>query len=149
MDWAFQYVIKAGGQEQTKDYPYVAKDQPCAFDATKTVAKIQSYVDVKKGDCEGLLDALAQQPVSVGIAANAIQFYNSGVFSITTCGTSINHGVLAVGYGHDASVNKDFYLVRNSWGSTWGEKGYIRFDRSVQPKTGMCAICNVASYPVV
>lgn len=76
-------------------------------------------------------------------------FYNSGVFSVTTCGTAINHGVTAVGYGTDSSVGKDFYLVRNSWGAGWGEEGYIRFDRSVQPTTGMCAICSVASYPVV
>ncbi len=149
MDWAFQYIINVGGQEATADYPYTAMDGQCAFDASKIKATIKGYSDIPANNCEALLDAIAQQPVSVAIAANAIMFYDSGVFSSTTCGTSINHGVTAVGYGTDASVKKDYYLVRNSWGSGWGEQGYIRFDRQVQTSTGICAICSVASYPTV
>ena len=119
MDWAFQYIINAGGQELTKDYPYTAMDGSCAFDAGKVAVSFKNYKDVPANKCDSLLDSIAQQPVSVAIAANAIMFYDSGVFSTTTCGTQINHGVLAVGYGNDASAKKDYYLVRNSWGASW------------------------------
>ena len=149
MDWAFQSIINNGGQELTSAYPYTAQDGNCAFNKAKVAATISKFGDVPANNCDNLLDSIAQQPVSVAIAANAIMFYNNGVFSVTTCGTQINHGVTAVGYGTDSTVNKDFYLVRNSWGPTWGEQGYIRFDRSVQTSTGICAICSVASYPIV
>lgn len=151
MDWAFQYIINAGGQQLTETYPYTAKDGTCLTDATKAKAYVASFTDVPAGKCDLLLDAIAQQPVSVGIAANAIMFYDSGVFVSTTCGNNINHGVTAVGYGTDADskTEKDFYLVRNSWGSGWGEKGYIRMSRTDQQPDGICAICTKASYPNV
>ena len=81
------------------------------------------------------------------IAANAIQFYKSGVFSTKLCGTGLNHGVAVVGYGHDATVGKDYWIVRNSWGTSYGESGYIRMDRDIQHRTGICGICMAASYP--
>ena len=147
MDWAFQYIINAGGQEKASDYPYTARDGACKFDKSKVSASVKAFKDVPKNDCKTLLSSLAQQPVSVAIAANAIMWYSSGVFASTTCGTSLNHGVTAVGFGTDAGLN--FYIVRNSWGASWGEAGYIRMSRDVQPDTGICGICMVASYPVV
>ena len=147
MDWAFQYLINVGGQELSSDYPYTARDGACKFDKSKAAARIRSFVDVPQNDCATLLKAITQQPVSVAIAANAIMFYSSGVFASTTCGTSLNHGVAAVGYGTDAGQN--FYLVRNSWGTSWGEAGYIRMSRDVQTSTGVCGICMVSSYPQV
>ena len=81
----------------------------------------------------------------MAIAANAIMFYNSGVFNNAACGVALNHGVTAVGYGTDNGQN--YYLVRNSWGAGWGEKGYIRMSRDVQTNTGICGICMEASYP--
>ena len=150
MDLAFQYMQDAGGIETEAKYPYTAKDQKCVADKAKFEAvKVTGWTDVKKNDCNDLQTALAKQPVSVAIAANAIQFYTKGVFSSKFCGTGLNHGVTAVGYGHDATLNKDFWIVRNSWGGVWGEAGYIRMDRQVQVGPGICGICMVASYPKV
>ena len=145
MDSAFKYLIQTGGQELTADYPYKAVDQACKYAAGKVVAKITKFADVPKNDCKTLLAFAQKGPTSVAIAANAIQSYRSGVFSVATCGTSLNHGVTLVGYGTDAGLSKDYYLVRNSWGAGWGEQGYIRMDRSIQPSTGICGICQMAS----
>ena len=150
MDQAFQYVQKVGGLETETSYPYKAVDGTCVADQSKfTPPQIASWTDVTKNKCADLLTAIAQQPVSVAIAANAIQFYTKGVFSNKFCGTGLNHGVTAIGYGHDTTSNKDYWLVRNSWGSTWGENGYIQMDRAIQPTTGICGICMAASYPNV
>ena len=144
MDYAFQYIKNVGGQAQTSDYPYTAQDGTCKFAQTMAKAKIGGFSDIGKNDCKGLLSAITQQPTSVAIAANAIMFYSSGVFSNTACGTSLNHGVTAVGYGTESSQN--FYIVRNSWGAGWGESGYIRMSRDIQTDTGICGICMVSSY---
>jgi len=148
MDQAFQYLVKAGGQDTTHDYPYTAKDGKCKASTLKPAAKISGFKDVPKNNCNTLLDFAAAGPTSVAIAANAIMNYNKGVFSNTSCGTGLNHGVTLVGYGRDTTVNKDFYLVRNSWGKGWGENGYIRMDRSIQASTGICGICMAASSAV-
>ena len=120
MDYAFQYIQDAGGIETEAKYPYQAADQKCVADKAKFEAvKVTGWTDVKKDDCDDLQTALAKQPVSVAIAANAIQFYTKGVFSSKFCGTGLNHGVTAVRYGHDATLKKDFWIVRNSWGGVW------------------------------
>ena len=87
--------------------------------------------------------AVAQQPVSVAIEADksAFQLYKSGVFGSSGCGQRLDHGVLAVGYGSDSG--KDFWKVKNSWGETWGEQGFIRMVRG----KNMCGIAMQASYP--
>lgn len=150
MDYAFQYIQKVGGIEVETDYPYKAVDQQCKADKGKfKSAKVEGWTDVPKNDCDALKTAIAKQPVSVAIAANAIQFYVKGVFSNRFCGTGLNHGVTAVGYGTDSALKKDFWIVRNSWGGSWGETGYIRMDREIQPKTGICGICMASSYPQV
>jgi hypothetical protein len=74
---------------------------------------------------------------------SAFQLYSSGVLDSTSCGTSLDHGVLAVGYGTDSSLSKDYYKVKNSWGTSWGESGYVRIVRG----SNMCGIASDASYP--
>ena len=94
--------------------------------------------------------ALSNQPVSVAIQADqrAFQLYSSGVLT-GDCGTGLDHGVLAVGYGTDP--NGDYYLVKNSWGESWGENGYIRLGRGSDYNNGdgQCGILLQASYPVL
>lgn len=68
-----------------------------------------------------------------------------GVFS-GECGTTLNHGVAVVGYGTDAGT--DYWIVKNSWGEQWGEKGYIRMKRGIVDRQGLCGIAMQASYPV-
>jgi C1A family cysteine protease len=97
-----------------------------------------------------MMGALALGPVSVAIEADErdFQLYKSGVFS-GKCGTNLDHGVLAVGYGTDLGM--DYYKVKNSWSTTWGDKGYIRLAKgsSYNGGKGQCGILLEASYPVV
>lgn len=95
-----------------------------------------------------LVSALNDGPVSVAIEADTYVFqsYKSGVITSSGCGTSLDHGVLAVGYG--SSSQGDYYLVKNSWGNKWGEKGYVRIGRSSKSGNGVCGIQMDASYPL-
>jgi len=148
MDNAFQYAHgKAVCTEES--YPYTATDGVChASRCTAGIPEggVVGYRDVTADDEEALMEAVAQQPVSVAIQAGQIQFYTGGVMD-GRCGTQLDHGVLAVGYG--VQGRKKFWLVRNSWGPSWGEGGYIKLARGVKSKHGQCGIQMMASYPVV
>ena len=150
MDNAFEYIEKNG--LTTEDaYPYTAKDGTCNIDSIESAVKICGHTDVKSSSEQALKEALALQPVSVAIQADqlAFRFYKSGVIAQKSCGTKLDHGVLAVGYGTDP-VDGDYWLVRNSWGETWGEDGYVRLARTDGTDSdGTCGIAMQASYPVV
>lgn len=144
MDSAFQYVQK-NGIETESDYPYTGSDDTCKAASGKTAFKINGFADVPANTTAQLRAAIAQQPVSVAIEADGFwfQFYFGGIFN-SSCGTDLDHGVLAVGYGTESGQN--FWIVKNSWGSSWGESGYIRIaDNGDGP--GLCGIQMSASYP--
>jgi C1A family cysteine protease len=147
MDDAFKYIIGNGGICSESAYPYTATDGTCQT-TCQLVSSISSYVDVTADDEDALAAAVAQQPVSVAIEANqnGFQFYTSGVFD-GTCGTRLDHGVLVVGYG-TASTGQDYWLVKNSWGTSWGESGYIQMIKSGGKTKGICGIAMEPSYPV-
>jgi len=97
---------------------------------------------------DALQSAVAQQPVSVSIEADTYYFqsYNSGILtSASKCGTSIDHAVLAVGYGQESGT--DYFLVKNSWGSSWGESGYVKI--AAVNGIGVCGIQSGPLYPTV
>jgi len=144
MDDAFKYII-ANGICLESDYPYTGVTGTCVT-GCKGAATISSFVDIPAGNETALLPAVTQQPVSIAIEADqsAFQLYGGGVFN-AACGTALDHGVLAVGYGTDATTNLDYWIVKNSWGNTWGESGYIRMVRG----SNECGLSNMASYPVV
>ncbi|KAJ6399782.1 hypothetical protein OIU77_020354 [Salix suchowensis] len=110
------------------------------------VVTISGYHDVPQNSEENLLKALANQPLSVAIDASGrdFQFYSGGVFD-GHCGTELDHGVAAVGYGSTKGL--DYIIVKNSWGSKWGEKGFIRMKRNTGKPAGLCGINKMASYP--
>ena len=146
MDFAFQYVEK-NGIETESDYPYTGSDDTCAASTSKTSWKINGFVDVPQNVSAQLKAAVALNPVSVAIEADGFwfQFYFGGVFN-SSCGTDLDHGVLAVGYGTDNGQN--YWIVKNSWGGSWGESGYIRIaDNGDGP--GLCGILMSASYPTL
>jgi C1A family cysteine protease len=159
MDNAFSWIEKNGGLCTESAYPYTSGNGAsgtCQTSCSKVAgSKITSYTDVATNSDSALMSAIAQQPVSVAIEADqaSFQLYKSGVFT-GTCGTNLDHGVLAVGYGTDSSSGLDFYKVKNSWGTGWGEGGYIRMVRGStinnKQKQGQCGVLSgPPSYPTL
>jgi len=153
MDNAFSWAKKNGGVCTEADYPYVSGTTKtagtCAQDSCTKNANVapKSYTDVQTNSDSAMMSALAQQPVSIAIEADqtAFQLYKSGVFT-APCGTNLDHGVLAVGYG--TQNGQDYYKVKNSWGSSWGQDGYILLARGVSQKEGQCGMLSgPPSYP--
>jgi len=152
MDYAFEYV-KANGLTTEANYPYVSGNgnvPPC--DASKVAQKaatITSFVDVQKESEDALENALNIGPVAIAIEADQSSFqqYSSGVLT-DYCGSSLDHGVLAVGYGHDTASNLDYWIVKNSWGPSWGLDGYVYLERHISSSAGQCGILMQPSYPV-
>mmetsp|Transcript_111395 Transcript_111395/g.325851 ORF Transcript_111395/g.325851 Transcript_111395/m.325851 type:complete len:357 (+) Transcript_111395:80-1150(+) len=131
MDSAFGYALGAG-LCTAASYPYQAREGTCRAPGSCFVAiplgSVIGYRDVSPNDERALMEAVAQQPVSVGIEAKgmAFRFYKTGVYA-RECGADPNHAVLLVGYGVQGST--PIWLVKNSWGTDWGESGYFRMAR--------------------
>jgi cathepsin L len=142
MEGADKYLI-ANGQCSLASYPYTATDDKCK--TCSPVAHFSSCSDVKPNDQVSLLGAVALGPVSVAIEADTryFQSYTGGILDATTCGTTLDHGVLITGYGTDNG--KKYWNVKNSWSSTWGEQGYVRILRS--DSTNDVGICGIAMDP--
>ncbi|KAJ3685713.1 hypothetical protein LUZ61_014877 [Rhynchospora tenuis] len=146
-DSAFEWVIKNGGIDTEEDYPYTAQNGTCNI--TKAgihAASITGYEDVPSGNETALMNAVANQPVTVSIEASGLpfQFYSSGIFR-GPCGLNLDHAVTAVGYG-GSGTNK-YWIVKNSWGTSWGEQGYIRMWKDSGLPFGLCGITVQSSYP--
>ena len=153
MDNAFSWTKTNGGLCTESGYPYTSgstgQKGTCYTTCTKNTAVTpKSFTDVARNSDSALMTALAQQPVSIAIQANqpAFQTYKSGVLT-GSCGTNLDHGVLAVGYG-TWSDGTDYYKVKNSWGTSWGMNGYILIQRGNPQRCGECGIlCGPPSYP--
>ncbi|KAI7845192.1 hypothetical protein COHA_001236 [Chlorella ohadii] len=151
MDFAFEFIIKNGGIDTEDDYPYTAEEGQCQENKLgRHVVTIDDYQDVPPNDEKALEKAVAHQPVSVAIEADqrAFQLYVGGVFD-AECGTALDHGVLAVGYGtvHNGTHELPYWLIKNSWGGEWGDKGYIKLVRNLGAE-GQCGIAMQASFPI-
>jgi len=175
----FQYAISTGITTEDS-YPYEGVTGTCDKDKIKPVATISGYVKLPANNYSALVNAVASQgPIAISVAAEPWQLYSGGVYN-GKCGSDIDHAVQLVGYGTQAAASRhllggggkgDYWLVRNSWGEGWGEKGYIRIQRfgdgkepcltdknpadgtgcSGGPKTqqvcGLCGIMSESSYP--
>lgn len=148
MDSAFKYIKANKGLDTERSYPYNGTDGTCHFKRSTVGATDTGFVDIKEGSEKQLKKAVATVgPVSVAIDASheSFQFYSGGVYDEPECDSeSLDHGVLVVGYGTQNGT--DYWLVKNSWGTTWGDEGYIRMSRN---KNNQCGIASSASYPLV
>ncbi|XP_050205390.1 zingipain-2-like [Mercurialis annua] len=148
MEKAFTFIKSNGGLTTENDYPYKGTDGTCEKSKTANhAATVSGYETVPINSETSLQAAVSKQPVSVAIDASGypFQLYSSGILS-GFCGVELNHGVTAVGYG--ASDGHKYWLVKNSWGTKWGESGYVRMKRGSTDKKGMCGIAADASYPI-
>jgi cathepsin L len=148
MTSAMDYVIDNRGVDTEASYPYTALDGKCSFKASNVAATLSSYVNVKQGSESDLQQKVYQGPTSIAIDAsqNSFQFYSSGVYSDRSCSsTQLDHGVLAVGWGTDATSGADYWIVKNSWGTGWGLKGYIWIARNAK---NMCGVATMATLPI-
>jgi cathepsin L len=143
MTSAFKYVAANKGIDTESSYPYTAKAGTCHYTAANSGGSITNYKTVASGSESGLVTAINSQPVSVAIDAshNSFQLYKSGIYYEAACSSSrLDHGVLAIGYGDD------YFLVKNSWGTSWGQAGYIQMARN---RNNNCGIATQAAYRTI
>jgi len=147
-DFAWDYMLRSGGIDTEESYPYVPEDGECQYNPANSALELDSYVMIKpREDEEALKEAVATiGPMSVSIFANIdFQYYKGGVMTSETCSTSfLNHAVLVVGYGNEDG--QDYWLVKNSWGVSFGEEGYIKMRRNYN---NMCGVATSPMYPVI
>jgi cathepsin L len=146
MNNAFKYIQANKGVDTESYYPYQGKVGTCHFTTANIGATITGYKNVAAGSESGLQTAVHDQPVSVAIDAshNSFQLYKSGIYYEPACSaTKLDHGVLAVGYGVD-TANNQYWVVKNSWGTSWGQAGYIWMAKN---RSNNCGIATQASFP--
>jgi C1A family cysteine protease len=151
----WSYITANGGLTSESCYPYTSGVTTKTGTCQKTCkpvsgTKVLSQVKVTPYSDSNMLNALYVNPVSVAIEADTkvFQLYKSGIFSDTGCGTTLDHAVVLVGWGSE--LDSDYYILRNSWGTSWGESGYMKLARgSEYGKSGMCGVLSMPYYPVV
>jgi C1A family cysteine protease len=128
-------------------YPYRAVQGACRFSSANTGKTTTGYVNVAGNNPTAMKSALAGRPLAVSIEADRAVFQNyaSGIFNSTQCGTNLDHAVIVVGWG--TSGTTEYWTVRNSWGTSWGERGYIRM--AITSGAGVCGVQVQPLYPSV
>lgn len=145
MDDCYNFINRQKGISKEADYPYVTAQRQCQIKPKINLGTITTnYVENSEA---ALMAAVATVgPISVAIDASrySFQLYSSGIYDDSTCTQNVDHAVLVVGYGSEN--NKDYWIVKNSWGTTWGEKGYVRMARNMK---NLCGIATNAMYPTL
>jgi len=145
---AIDYVIKNQGGKfnSEEDYPYVAQTRKCAYNAAKAIGSVSGYKSIPKNE-EQLKEAVyTYGPASICIDASCASFhsYSSGIYNEPKCSSLfLDHAVGCVGYGSENG--KDYWIVRNSWGTSWGEQGYVRIARNAKNMCGVASSVIIAT----
>ncbi|KAL0351816.1 UNVERIFIED_CONTAM: putative cysteine protease RD19C [Sesamum calycinum] len=134
MNNAFEYSLKVGGVQKEKDYPYTGANGVCKFDKSKIAASVSNFSVVSIDEDQIAANLVKYGPLAVGINAAWMQTYIGGVSCPYICGKHLDHGVLLVGYGAAGYApirlkEKPYWIIKNSWGENWGEKGYYKICR--------------------
>merc|ERR1719313_278125 len=138
--------LEKNGQELEKSYPYTAKDGACKEKKEIEKVNVKGIANVKPDSEMSLMAAIMKGPVSVTVEADKAVFqrYTEGIMNSPSCGTNLDHAITAVGFG--SKDGQDYYIVRNSWGSSWGDKGYINIAAEKTGK-GICGIQQISVWP--
>lgn len=150
VDRAYEFIMKTGivtGDE----YPYVGtKNGEASCNKFPSGQKISGYKSITQGNEAELKEAICRfGPVAIGVdvTSNHFKFYEKGIYTYTDCSSAkINHAMLVVGYGVEEKTKQPYWIVKNSWGSEWGEEGYVRYSRD---SNNLCGIASQAVYPVL
>ncbi|RVE49205.1 hypothetical protein evm_006097 [Chilo suppressalis] len=125
MDKAMMWLMKNGGSMREVDYPYKSQEGKCAHDESKVAVNVTGctqYIDKTEDELKQILANVG--PLAIAVVGNTFNCYTNGIHECDTSGDEINHAVLLVGYGEENGT--PYWIVKNSWGTGWGEEGYIR-----------------------
>lgn len=128
-----------------KDYPYTGKPQQCKADKTKGKVQVTNFINILPQDSHQLKMAVKLGPVAASISTGnpIFQFYKGGIISAdshcSTDDTAVDSAVTIIGYGHDSQLGLEYWLIKNSWGTTWGDHGFARLAIT----EGGSGVCNV------
>ncbi|XP_068746743.1 cathepsin L-like [Montipora capricornis] len=147
---AYKQIIKLGGLEAEKEYPYEGADESCKFKKSEAVVYINSSVSISSDESKMAAWLVANGPISIGINANMMQFYLGGIahpWKMFCDPSELDHGVLIVGYGVKKGWFDDtpYWIIKNSWGESWGEEGYYLIYRG----DGCCGLNTMCTSAVV
>nr|BAA92495.1 cysteine protease [Vigna mungo] len=134
MNNAFEYILGAGGVQREEDYPYAGRDSSCKFDKSKIAASVANYSVISLDEDQIAANLVKNGPLAVGINAVYMQTYIGGVSCPYICAKRLDHGVQIVGYGESGYApirfkEKPYWIIKNSWGESWGENGYYKICR--------------------
>ncbi|XP_036047514.1 pro-cathepsin H [Onychomys torridus] len=144
---AFEYILYNKGIMGEDAYPYRGKDGHCKFNPQKAIAFVKDVANITLNDEKAMVEAVAlHNPVSFAFEVTEdFMLYHKGIYTSTSCHKTpdkVNHAVLAVGYGEQDGIL--YWIVKNSWGTQWGDKGYFLIERG----KNMCGLAACASYPI-
>ena len=146
---SFEHIIKTGGLVTEESYPYEAVDNRCRFNVSNAVVKISNWTFVSSNEDEMAAWLANNGPIAIAINADYLQYYRKGILNPSRCDPEeLNHGVLIVGYGEEKATNgkvEKYWIVKNSWSASWGEKGYVRVLRG----KGVCGLNAVPSSALI
>jgi cathepsin F len=144
---AYTYIIGNGGIDTEESYPYEGVDGTCKFSASNVGAKISNYTMVSSNETQMAAYLVEHGPLAIAADAAEWQFYFGGVFD-WPCGSNLDHGILIVGFGNQTSIvgrHTPYWIVKNSWGPTWGEAGYLKIERG----DGKCGLNTFVSSSII